>query len=57
MTYVITDACIACGLCMEEGPVEAISEKEDQYLINSELCTDCGACSDSCPVEAPVPVE
>lgn len=57
MSYVITDECIACGLCQEECPVEAISEGEDKYLINPELCTDCGSCADICPVEAPVPVE
>ena len=57
MAYIITDDCIACGLCLEECPVEAISEGEDKYVINPILCTDCGSCADICPVEAPVPVE
>ncbi len=57
MAYVITDECIACGLCLEECPAEAISEGEDKYVINPDLCTDCGSCADICPVEAPVPVE
>ena len=57
MAYIITDECIACGLCKDECPVEAIAEGDDKYVINPELCTDCGSCADICPVEAPVPVE
>jgi ferredoxin len=55
MAYVITDECIACGSCEDTCPVEAISEGEDKYVIDSKLCNDCGACSDQCPVEAIVP--
>lgn len=51
MAYVITDDCTACGTCIDECPVEAISEG-DIYTIDPELCTDCGACADVCPVEA-----
>lgn len=57
MTYEITDECISCGVCLDECPVEAISEGEDKYEIDAELCTDCGSCADVCPVEAPIPVE
>lgn len=52
MAYVITDECIACGACETECPVEAISEGEDKYSIDSSLCTDCGECASQCPVEA-----
>lgn len=52
MAYVITDECIACGACETECPVEAISEGEDKYTIDSSLCTDCGECASQCPVEA-----
>jgi ferredoxin len=51
MAYVISDDCTACGTCIDECPVEAISEG-DIYKIDPELCTDCGACADVCPVEA-----
>jgi NAD-dependent dihydropyrimidine dehydrogenase PreA subunit len=51
MAYHITDACTACGTCMPECPVDAISEG-DIYVIDAEACIDCGACADVCPVEA-----
>lgn len=52
MAYTITDACIACGACEEECPVDAISVVEDNYIIDPEVCTDCGACAGICPVDA-----
>ena len=51
MAYVISDDCIACGTCIDECPVEAISEG-DKYSINSDLFTECGTCADACPSEA-----
>lgn len=57
MSYIINDECIACGVCVEECPVEAISEGEDKYVIDPELCTECGACADVCPVGAAQPEE
>jgi ferredoxin len=51
MAYVITEDCTACGTCIDECPVDAISEGEI-YVIDPDLCTDCGACADVCPVEA-----
>ena len=52
MAYKITDACIACGACAAECPVEDISEG-DIYVIDADKCIDCGACADACPVDAP----
>jgi len=54
MAYVITDDCAACGICMGECPVEAISEG-DIYVIDPNLCTSCGACAEVCPSEAIIP--
>lgn len=52
MAYKITDACISCGACEAECPVEAISQGEEHYEIDASLCTDCGACAAVCPTEA-----
>ena len=51
MAYVISDDCIACGTCIDECPVGAISEG-DKYSINPDACTECGTCADVCPSEA-----
>ena len=51
MAYVISNECTACGTCLPECPVDAISEG-DIYSIDADACTDCGVCADSCPVEA-----
>jgi len=52
MAHRITSECIKCGSCEAECPVNAISEGEDQYVIDPEVCIDCGACADACPVGA-----
>lgn len=52
MAYKIDpELCSACGTCISECPVGAISEG-DVYSINPDECIDCGACADVCPVEA-----
>ena len=48
MAYVIGDDCVACGTCIDECPVGAISEGE-KYVIDAEACTECGTCADACP--------
>ena len=52
MAYKITDACVKCGACADNCPVEAISEGDEQYVIDADTCVSCGACCDNCPVEA-----
>jgi len=54
MAYTITDTCVACGSCLPECPVEAISEG-DIYTIDADLCISCGACADACPTGAIIP--
>lgn len=51
MAYVITDACVACGACISECPVEAISEGSP-YTIDPNTCIDCGACASVCGAAA-----
>ena len=51
MAYKITDACISCGACASECPVEAISEG-DIYKIDPEKCLSCGTCAEVCPNDA-----
>lgn len=56
MAYVISEDCIACGSCIDECPVNAISEG-DIYKIDADLCTDCAACVEVCPVDAISPAK
>ena len=52
MAYNITDACVKCGSCADQCPVEAISAGEDKDVIDADGCVSCGSCADQCPVEA-----
>ena len=52
MAYNITDACVKCGACAENGPVEAISEGDEKYVIDADVCVSCGSCAENCPAEA-----
>jgi len=50
MAYVIyPDKCSRCGLCLNECPLQAISQESEDYVINPEVCTECGSCADICP--------
>ncbi|MGI6718234.1 MAG: DUF362 domain-containing protein [Bacteroidales bacterium] len=51
MAYKISEECLACGTCLPECPVEAISEGSI-YKIDEDKCIDCGSCASVCPVEA-----
>ena len=52
MAHVITDACVSCGTCAGEGPVNAISEGDGKYVIDADACIDCGTCAAACPTGA-----
>lgn len=52
MAYVITDECVSCGTCADVCPVEAISEGDGKYVIDSDVCAECGTCVAECPQEA-----
>ena len=52
MAYKFSDACISCGSCAAQCPVEAISEGDGQFVIAADTCIEGGACADQCPVEA-----
>ena len=52
MAYRITDECLACGVCADECPNEAISEGDNIFVINPEECSECGTCMEVCPNDA-----
>ena len=52
MAYKISDACVNCGACEADCPVQAISESGNARKIDAEKCISCGACAASCPAEA-----
>jgi ferredoxin len=49
---VLTEPCIACGLCENVCPMGAISVEGGVAVIDYDRCTSCGLCMDVCPVNA-----
>jgi NADH-quinone oxidoreductase subunit F len=48
--YIAPDKCQACGLCLKNCPVGAISgKKEVVHVIDSGKCIKCDTCFDVCP--------
>ena len=52
ISFKISDACVSCGTCEGECPVNAISQGDSQYQIDADLCISCGSCAAVCPTEA-----
>ena len=57
MAYKINSACVSYGSCADVYHTGAISQGDDQYVIDAAACLDCGSCSDTCPNGAIVPEE
>lgn len=63
MSVKITDICINCGACIDECPVEAIVDEDDNptdeeiYYVYPDKCVECvdhhdePACATACPTE------
>jgi len=49
--FMITTACIGCGICKEQCPIGCI-EIGSPYLIQQEHCLHCGLCYENCPTQA-----
>ena len=45
------DACVLCGRCLQECPLDALVERDGKVVVTDD-CTLCGICRDVCPVEA-----
>lgn len=52
MPWVDENECTACGFCVEECPVDAISMENEKAEINMDECIRCGKCHEVCPQEA-----
>ena len=63
MAVKITDLCISCGSCIDECPVSAIVDDDDNptnegiYYVYADKCVECvghnemPACASACPTE------
>lgn len=54
MTYVVTEACIACryGECVTVCPQDAFHGGPNFVVINPAACANCALCEMVCPVNA-----
>jgi len=52
MPWVDEEKCIACGICVQECPIDAISMEGGKAEIDMGKCIHCGTCHSVCPREA-----
>lgn len=46
------DKCTACGTCIDQCPVSALSMIEDFPMVDAETCITCFCCQEICPEKA-----
>ena len=51
-SQITADECIACGLCEERCPMDAIQMEGDAAVVNRDRCVGCGVCVGTCNVDA-----
>lgn len=51
-SYIDPRICIKCNLCSDICPEDAISQENNELVINEEKCIYCGACYNICPARA-----
>ena len=51
MSYLVTDACTACGACLLTCPEHAIVAGLP-LRVRDDRCTSCGECVEVCPADA-----
>ena len=57
MAYMITEACITCGACYIECPLDAIGVDDGKFFIDASKCSECVGnyygprCKSVCPID------
>jgi Na+-translocating ferredoxin:NAD+ oxidoreductase subunit B len=46
------ETCVACGLCAERCPVNAIAADDGPSRVDADQCIGCGVCHPTCPSES-----
>ena len=46
------DECVACGVCVDVCPSEALAVDGDACVVDEDKCVDCNSCIDECPTGA-----
>jgi dissimilatory sulfite reductase (desulfoviridin) alpha/beta subunit/TusA-related sulfurtransferase len=46
------EACITCKLCVSICPVQAITQRDKDFILDADKCILCGLCINNCPSSA-----